>query len=224
MIVFAAALATTLSIPGQAHMLLLAVILFGLAMISGVLKLFVRRMLFLLPMILFIGIFAMLRSGEGEALLRLWGITLTSDTLTAGISLQLRLLLVAMTSTLFIIHIPSRDIVAAMHSLRMPSRIIATAWLTERFLALLSADVQRQWAAVRARSATLTRVHRIKLATMLTETFILRAVGRSDRMADAMIARGFDGRIPIHSSLRWTIRDTVITLTGTVVLLVFWIC
>ncbi|MBN1447303.1 MAG: energy-coupling factor transporter transmembrane protein EcfT [Bacteroidetes bacterium] len=174
-----------------------------------------RKLRIVLPMVVMIALLVLLRAPAGERLCTVFGMDITRGALETAFLVGLRLLLVAAASMLFTLLVSIGDAVTALQRLRVPATLVAVAWLTERFLALLTADARRMMEAVHARSAALSFPRRVTVTTRVAGTFLLRAVGRSERLADAMTARGFDGRVPSLRQLRWTVRDTIITATGT---------
>lgn len=170
---------------------------------------FFRRLRLVLPMLLALGVFIALRAEGGTPLFHIPGRAVTVEGLTLAGTTVLRLLAVACASLLFTLLVPMAHIVAGLRALRLPPAMIAVTWLTERFLVLLAADARHLMEGVRARSAALPLPRRILVASRISGTFLVRAVSRSEHMADAMTARHFDGRIPPHPSQRWTLRDTL---------------
>ena len=169
---------------------------------------FFRRLRIVFPMLLAFGIIVLLGTKGGTVQFRVAGFEVTYEALAAAIDAMLRLLLVATASLIFTLLVPLSHAIAGLRALRIPSVVIAVAWLTERFLSLLAADLRGLMDGVRVRSAALRLPRRVMLATRISASFLVRAVGRSERMADAMIARGFDGTIPRCTDARWTFRDS----------------
>ena len=109
--------------------------------------------------------------------------------------------------------------IAGMGRLRLAHTVVSVAWMTERFLALLTTDLRRTMDGVRARSAALSFPRRVLLGSRFAASYLLRAVSRSEHLADAMTARGFDGRIPALPGARWDVRDTFAASGSIVVIL-----
>ncbi|GEM_PF-620235 len=210
-------------LPADLRLGLLAALLMLSAAVTGTPGALLRKLRIVVPMTLAIGIAVALQSPGEQLLWRIIGIEITREGVTAGGVVALRLLLVAASSLLFTLLVPISDAVAALRQLLVPSTVVAVAWLTDRFLTLLAADARRMMESVQARSAALSLPRRISLSTRVSGTFLVRAVGRSDTLADAMTARGFDGRIPALRILRWRRRDTVISAAGLALLFLIWL-
>ncbi|MBE0643853.1 MAG: hypothetical protein IH600_07210 [Bacteroidetes bacterium] len=171
-----------------------------------------RRVRMVLPMALGVGVLVYLSTNGGDVLFRFAGISVSQEALTAAGEMVFRLLSIAAISILFSLLVPMAHVVSGLRSLRVPAGLIAVAWLTERFLALLSGDARRMLDGVRARSGRLPFPRRILLAARLSLTFLIRSVDRSERMADALTARGFTGHVPLAPGVKWTRSDSIITL------------
>jgi cobalt/nickel transport system permease protein len=216
-------IATLLWVPADLRLLLPAFIMTGLAVATSTLPLVLRRLRLLLPMLLALGVIVLLRSAHGTIYWSVAGVALSHEGFVAAGTVIARLLLIGAASLLFITVIPLPRIVAALQWMRLPRTFIAVAWLTERLLALLSADAHRMLESVRARSAALPLPRRILVAARVSGTFLLRAVGRSERLADALSARGFDGRVPTLQRLCWTARDSGFVLLSTCTITLLWL-
>lgn len=190
----------------------------------GILITFLRRMRVVVPMLFALALFLALRVDGSDVLFTLAGVTVTQEALASAGDAMLRLFCIASASILFTLLVPMPHAVDGMRRLHLPDRVISVAWLTERFLALLGAELARVTDGVRARSARMSLPRRVLLAARLSGSFLLRAVGRSERLADAMTARGFDGRIPPHVSARWSPRDsiTAIAALGAILFSLAW--
>lgn len=177
-----------------------------------VIRRLLRRLRFVAPMLLAFGVIVLLRAPGENALFRLPGVTITREAVAAAGWITFRLLVVATASMLFTLLVPLSHAVDGMRRLRVPRTVVSVAWMTERFLAMLTSDLRRTMDGVRARSAALAFPRRVLVGTRITGSFLLRAVSRSERLADAMTARGFDGSIPSLPGARWIRRDSFVAL------------
>ena len=173
-----------------------------------------RRLRFVLPMLAALGLLVVQRTDGRDILFRFAGLDLTREALAAAGGTVLRLLLIACASLLFTLLVPLSHAVHGLRRLHLPHSVISVAWLTERLLMLLTSDLKRLMDGVRARSAALSPPRRVLLGARFSGSFLVRAVGRSERLADAMTARGFDGRIPVLPDARWTPRDSFVGLAA----------
>ncbi|MBR9974274.1 MAG: hypothetical protein KFF77_01715 [Bacteroidetes bacterium] len=187
---------------------------------TGIINQLLRRLRFVVPMLLALGVLVLLRAPGEEVMFRLAGIRITQEALTTAGWTTIRLLAIATASMLFTLLVPLSHVVDGMRRVRIPHPVVSVTWMTERFLAILTSDLRRTMDGVRARSAALALPRRVLLGTRIAASFLLRAVARSEYLADAMTARGFDGRIPILPGARWMRRDSFIASACLVVFIV----
>lgn len=123
--------------------------------------------------------------------------------LKSWISLQMAILLVAVT--------PVADILWALRALHLPQPLVAIVSFMYRYLFVLSDEVLRLLRARAARSGTRAGlrsggsiVWRGQVAGRMAGSLMLRSFERSERIYNAMLARGYTGQIStlIRSHLR----------------------
>lgn len=130
-----------------------------------------------------------------------WTLTVTgaglerfvSIALKSWLSVQMAIVLTATTSL--------TDLLVAMRSLRLPRLLIAVLGLMWRYLAVLLDETMRMMRAREARSGVRqgagggTLVWRARVTGAMAGTLFLRGYERSERIYNAMLARGYDGKI-----------------------------
>jgi cobalt/nickel transport system permease protein len=119
-------------------------------------------------------------------------IRFASIVIRSWLSVQLAILLVATTSF--------PDIMHALRHLRVPQILVAVVSFTYRYLFVLSDEVTRMLRARDARSARLagyksggSLLWRARIAGNMVGQLFLRSYERSDRIYNAMLARGYRG-------------------------------
>jgi len=132
-------------------------------------------------------------SGEG---LRMF----TTIAAKSWLSVQVALLLTYTT--------PFHDLLDALRELRLPRILVAIIGFMYRYLAVLGDEAQRLLRARAARSALPeggggggTIAWRARVTGNMVGSLFLRSYARSERIYDAMIARGFEGTFR-HLGLR----------------------
>ncbi len=112
----------------------------------------------------------------------------------AWLSVQMAILLVSVT------RFP--DLIHALEHLRVPSVLTAVIAFLYRYLFVLADEVYRLLRAREARSAAAPGAKaggnvlwRAQVAGSMTGQLFLRSYERSDRVYNAMVARGYDGRL-----------------------------
>lgn len=146
-------------------------------------------------------------------------VRLVSILLRAWISVQAALLLVA--------SVQFPDLMHALRHLRVPQILVAIISLMYRYLFVLSDEVLRMLRAREARSARLPGLKgggnlwwRARTAGSMTGQLFLRTYERSERVYQAMLARGYRGELLTLRTHNLTRRDLwLLTLGGILLLL-----
>jgi cobalt/nickel transport system permease protein len=116
-----------------------------------------------------------------------------SIALKSWLSVQMAILLTAST--------PLPDLLVALRALRLPKLLVAILGLMWRYLAVLGDEAMRMIRAREARSGSRnersggTLGWRARVTGAMAGTLFLRGYERSERIYDAMLARGYDGTI-----------------------------
>jgi cobalt/nickel transport system permease protein len=208
MLLLACTCAAIVASPADARLLLFATGILFLALKRSLALLLLRRILLLLPMSAGVGMYMYFAaSGSMDPGPEIRG--LSPDALALSSVAVARMLLIASASLLFGLSVPMQQLAAALRALRVPDPVVSVLWMSERLFYLLVSDARRMLETVRARSVGLSVRLRIRTVSRMSSAFLVRAVSRSDRMADALLARGFDGRVPTIHALRWCVRDTL---------------
>ncbi len=91
---------------------------------------------------------------------------------------------------------------AALHGLRVPEKLVRLLVMSVRYLAILRAEARRGHEAMRARGfRPRSNRHTWRSYGYLIAMLLVRALERAQRVEDAMLCRGFQGRFP-HASLQ----------------------
>ena len=116
-----------------------------------------------------------------------------SITLKSWLSVQMAILLTATT--------PLPDLLVAVRALRLPKLLVSILGLMWRYLAVLGDEAMRMIRAREARSGSWaersggTMGWRARVTGAMAGSLLLRGYERSERIYDAMLARGYDGTI-----------------------------
>ncbi len=91
---------------------------------------------------------------------------------------------------------------AALHGLRVPEKLVRLLVICVRYLAILRAEARRGHEAMRARGfRARSNRHTWRSYGYLIAMLLVRALERAQRVEDAMLCRGFNGRLP-HADLK----------------------
>ncbi|MDZ8106600.1 MAG: CbiQ family ECF transporter T component [Nostoc sp. DedQUE12a] len=129
--------------------------------------------------------------------------------------------LIAMNS--FLLTLPPHSFGIALKSLPVPAPIKENLLLAGQYMEILLSEVTRMQRSAQLRGLTGTAAWLRYTSAAMIGALYLRSLDRAERVYAAMVARGYNGQLPIDSSLRpkerfvlllaWTIAATV-TLTS----------
>lgn len=161
----------------------------------------------------------------GERLIRVSApglIRFISIVLRSWLSVQAAILLIATTQF--------PDLMHAMRHLRLPASLVAVISFTYRYLFVLAEEVYRLLRARQARSASLpgrkagrSVVWRARMAGNMVGQLFLRSYERSDRVYNAMLARGYKGYLQTLNPHVMHAEDWGVAVVGLVALAVIQI-
>lgn len=186
-----------------------------------------RRSALALPFVLaaFPVIFTVKGAPLASIQLGAWTLTLTqpgverfvSVALKSWLSVQMAILLTATTS------LP--DLLLAMRSMGLPRLLVAVLGLMWRYLAVLVDEALRMMRARESRSGSWegrgggTVPWRARVTGAMAGTLFLRGYERSERIYNAMLARGYDGSIRSFPSQPLSWPERLMLLAASIVLL-----
>ena len=124
--------------------------------------------------------------------------------------INIKFIMILVCTTVFSLTTSPGQIVAAMESLGLASWIISVFFLMQRYMVILKAEILRQFNAFRSRYIYLKPIQRLKYFSRLLTTFSVRTIGRSERLYQTMLSRGFNGQIYSRVEQKWAARDTLI--------------
>jgi cobalt/nickel transport system permease protein len=116
------------------------------------------------------------------------------------------------------------DLLVAMRALKLPRLLIATVSLMWRYLFVLADETMRMLRARTSRSAALdgrgggSLFWRASVTGAMAGTLFLRGYERSERIYNAMLARGYDGSVRAATQRPLTRGERDIVVVGLVVL------
>lgn len=146
-------------------------------------------------------------------------IRLLSIVVKSWLSLQMAIILVAVT--------PFPAILWALRALRLPPPLIAIVSLMYRYLFVLVDEAARLLRARAARSATAegarsggSLVWRGQVAGRMAGSLMLRSFERSERIYNAMVARGYQGQLLSLTHSHFAARDLIVGGATVAILLI----
>jgi len=145
-------------------------------------------------------------------------IRFASILIKSWMSVQAAILLVAVT--------PFSDLLWGLSALRVPQPLVQIVGFTYRYLFVLSDEALRLMRARSARSASAgdqksggSLIWRGKVAGRLVGSLLLRSLERSERIYQAMLARGYTGQVRTLSHPHLVHVDYLVLIVSTILLL-----
>jgi cobalt/nickel transport system permease protein len=132
--------------------------------------------------------------------------------------LVVRSYLSALAALLLVATTPMPELIAGFEWLRAPRFLMQVMQFLYRYLIVLMEEVAIMAQARAARAGTL-RALRFRQAAGAAGVLFARSYARAEAIHRAMLARGFDGRLPVFRRARFTLAD-VAFVTGSVMLAV----
>ncbi len=144
-------------------------------------------------------------SVEGETVLNLSFLKMTRE----GLLLSLLITLKANTIALFTIALPGTSTVIAlshaMLHLRIPEKVVTLFYFFYRYIGVTGDEYEKMGQMLKARGfRALTGVHTVRVYAYFIGMLFVRSYERSERVYNALVMRGFEGRFPmlLHFSLQ----------------------
>jgi cobalt/nickel transport system permease protein len=119
-----------------------------------------------------------------------------SGTWERGLTLSMRCLLCAYCVALLSATTRFLDLIASLQWMRTPSLFLSLLLLTYRYLSVLSEEAVRMRRAWQSRGGAIDSFRALLAFSGLVHALLWRSVERSERIANAMVSRGFEERLP----------------------------
>ena len=148
---------------------------------------------YVLPFSFAIAVVALLRGNKGQAVFFL---------LRSYISVLAVLIATKLVTTL--------ELLRAMECLGVPRFLIIVTEFLLRYLQVLRQEAESMRLAALCRGGSHNRL----IAAGTLGMLFVRSLERSTSIHNAMLARGFNGRLPRLHAMRWTLRDTAALCSG----------
>jgi cobalt/nickel transport system permease protein len=144
-------------------------------------------------------------STPGQPLLAIpafgWELDVTDSGLVRFASILLKSWLSVQMAVVLTASTPFPDLLRAMRDLGLPKVIVAIAGFTYRYIFVIGDEALRMMRARAARSSAIgsrggrSTLWRARVTGAMVGSLFLRSIERSERIYDAMVARGYDGEV-----------------------------
>jgi cobalt/nickel transport system permease protein len=161
-------------------------------------------------------------STPGQRLLAIplfaWELEVTASGLVRFASILLKSWLSVQMAVVLTASTPFPDLLRAMRDIGLPKVMVAIAGFTYRYIFVIGDEALRMMRARAARSGALegkggrSALWRARVTGAMAGSLFLRSIERSERIHDAMVARGYDGEVRSLRPPLLRTRDLVIGL------------
>jgi len=165
-----------------------------------------RRARVVLPLVLLVGVFVPLVRTGGTAY-ELGPLTLHEAGLTVLGALAAKATIGTLSAVLLAATTSYPAIMRALESLRVPRLFVLIASFMHRYLFVIVEELGRMRGALAARAYRPRHVRDAAPLGRVATAMFLRTYGRGERVYLAMLARGYDGRMPELEPLRLRAAD-----------------
>jgi cobalt/nickel transport system permease protein len=192
-VAFAVVVATTANrdVVAFTGMAILLVIATRVARVPG--RFLLARLVVVVPFLLAALLLPFVASGPRVAVL---GVPVAVEGLWGGLGMASRALLGASVSLLLIATTEVADLLRGLDRLRVPALLTAIAAFMIRYLEVIAGEVTRQRRAMTARGYDPRWMWQARPIAKGLGALFVRSYERGERVHQAMLARGFTGRLP----------------------------
>jgi len=158
-----------------------------------------KRMLILLPFLIIAALllpFAPVLGAEDALSIPHLGLTLSRTALSAYVSVSGKCLLALFASTLLVGTTRTVDLLRAGQALGLPRTVTALMGFAATYLAVLSEEAGRMVTARDSRGKVRGLIRNLRVAGSMMRALMVRTFERGERIALAMVSRGYRGRMP----------------------------
>ena len=151
------------------------------------------RLVVIVPFLVFALVVPVIGTGEQ---VQVFGLSVSEAGLWAAFGVAAKALLGATAAIVFAATTPVPDVVRALSELHVPSVIVGIVAFMFRYLDLIVDQLRRMRQAMVARCHDPRWLWQVGPIASSSGTLFVRSYERGERVHQAMLARGFDGRMP----------------------------
>lgn len=147
---------------------------------------------------------------DQRVVLQLAGISVTGGWVSL-LAIVLRVVLTVAAAVVLVASVGLPQLCVALERLGLPRVLATQLLLLQRYAVVLGGEAARMRLAHALRVGPKGRLT-LPVYASLVGHLLLRATGRGQRIHQAMLARGFNGRLPTAAALPWRLADSVFLL------------
>jgi len=167
-----------------------------------------RKVLLAAPFAVMVGLFN--PWFDQRVMLDLEGVQVTGGWVSL-LAIVLRVVLTVAAALVLVASVGLPQLCIALERLGLPRVLATQLLLMQRYAAVLGGEAARMRLAHALRAGPQRRLT-LPVYASLVGHLLLRATGRGQRIHQAMLARGFNGRLPTGPALPWRWQDSVFLL------------
>ena len=152
-----------------------------------------RRSLVETPFLVFAALMPFVAGGPR---LELGPLSLSESGLVGGLAVAIKATLGVVTAVVLAATTPARDLLVGLERLRLPGPLVAIMSFMVRYISVVAGDAARMRVARESRGYSGGRVGHLGAVAAGAGTLFVRSYERGERVHLAMLARGYDGRMP----------------------------
>lgn len=153
-----------------------------------------RRLLVEIPFVAFVALLPFVTAGPRVEVL---GVGLAEDGLWTAWGIVAKATLAVLATGVFAATTTAPEIIAAMERLRAPRTLTAVAGFALRYVRVVAEEMRRLQQARVARGDDPRWMWQTRTVARTAGSLAVRCFERGERVHTAMLARGFDGRMPV---------------------------
>jgi len=208
-IIFAAAFSLVVALSAQFSVLMVAVAVSVLLVLTARLNLkeVVRRLTVVVGFLLLIWVILPI-TFEGDPLYHVYPFTITRQGVILSARITAKSIAILLTFMALLATMPIVTVGHALHGLRFPGKLVYLMLMTYRYIFVFEKEYGRLWTAAKIRGfRSGTNVHSYRTYAYLIGMLFVRASARAERVYQAMLCRGFNGRFYSLKDFPSSIRD-----------------
>lgn len=157
-------------------------------------------------------------TSSGDVIFSFWFITVTIQGLFLAITISLKALSAALLVFTIVSTMPFIVFVKALEQLKIPNTLIQLLSFIYRYLFVISDEFHTTRMSIQSRSFNKKNfIYTIKILGSLIAMILIRSYERGERIRDAMISRGYRGKIKTLNSFKLQHMDIL-----KIFLILFW--
>lgn len=180
----------------------------------------IKRMMVLVPFLVLGTIAVMLLPPvEAADAWHLGGLDLSWQAVSVWLSVGGKCMLSLLAAVLLAGTTTSAELVRAAGALHVPRTLTSLTGFAVTYITVLADEASRMITAMRSRGRVGSHLRKLRAASAMLVTLMARTVERADRIALAMVSRGYMGRMPALQqepvpAAQWAIAGLAVALTA----------